>query len=257
MCICRYSFMVEKKSKSSLMKSLLAGILILIFSIPIAVGIRIILISDEFIFGLSEEQASMVISMIEGIVAAVSISFLVYQLQKGDEEEERQRNIAEAQFILQYNRVFIENKFMLKVEKRLENYTFYDKGKKGTSLINKKNRQYFINYLVYFEGLASSIMRDELNLEHIDNLMAYRFFMIINNPEIQEIELFRFPDYYRGCFNLYKKWKEYRVKKGREILQSEHSLDKWPDFDKYIEPDITVNHLFKDLSRKICKYFTC
>lgn len=70
--------------------------------------------------------------------------------------------------------------------------------------------------------------------------MAYRFFLAMNNPELQEDQLFRYPDYFRGCFKLYERWKEYRIKNGYPILQAQTALDKWPFYDLYAEPEITV-----------------
>lgn len=72
-----------------------------------------------------------------------------------------------------------------------------------------------------------------LTLEHIDDLMAYRFYLAVNNPEVQEKELKRFAGDYRGCFKLYKIWTAYRKEKGYEIHQEQTALDKWEDFEKY------------------------
>lgn len=101
------------------------------------------------------------------------------------------------------------------------------------SVINNTNRQYVVNYLVYLEGLAPLVLNGTLKLEVIDDLMSYRFFLAVNNPEIQKKHLFVFPDDYRGCFKLYKAWKAYRIAHGREILQAQYSLDHWHDFDLY------------------------
>ncbi len=40
----------------------------------------------------------------------------------------------------------------------------------------------------------------------IDDLMSYRYFIAMNNPVVQEIELLEYPDFYKGCIQIYQKW---------------------------------------------------
>ena len=67
----------------------------------------------------------------------------------------------------------------------------------------------------------------------IINLLSYRFYLAVNNKEVQEKELKPFADYYRGCFKIYKIWTEYRKKKGYSILLEDSALDKWDKFNIY------------------------
>ncbi len=102
----------------------------------------------------------------------------------------------------------------------------------------------FINYLVYLEGLATLVLNDMMKLDHIDDLMAFRFFLAVNNPELQKAQLAVFPQFYRGCFKLYRKWTEYyeemlglAAKKGvdtddEQVRQIAESYFRW----KYDEP---------------------
>lgn len=185
-------------------------------------------------FGLSDGQLALVAGITQSCAAIFSVCLLAYQLKDNAELNRQQRNIDEAQFVLQYNRAFIENKDMAYVERRLEQFAYI--GVKGKQkLINNKNRQYFINYLVYFEGLALSILRGEVSLERIDDLMGYRFFLIMNNPEILKKELQAFPDYYRGCIVLYERWKKHREDLDKKIPQEGYSLDViWKEYSTIV-----------------------
>lgn len=216
-------------AKPSKAKYILIGILIFFCAIAVSGFVQWIL--QWKVWNLESNTASIIVGLIQDVVASVSVCLVLYQLEKGEREERIQRNISEAQFILQYNRAFMENEHMAEVEKDLEDFTYYNT--KG-DMINSNNRQYFVNYLVYFEGLASSVLRDELSLEHIDDLMAYRFFLVVNNVEVQEKQLFEFADYYRGCFALYKKWKQYRMDHKKPIPLLQNSLDQWEEFEKYV-----------------------
>lgn len=133
---------------------------------------------------------------------------------------------------MQHNQSFIQDKNMCDVQHLLEEQSHY--GRKE-EIINDENRQHFVNYLVHLEGLAPLIIEGLLNLEHIEDLLSYRFYLAVNNKELQEKELKPFTDYYRGCFKIYKIWTEYRKKKGYSILLEETSLDKWDKFKIYAE----------------------
>ena len=127
--------------------------------------------------------------------------------------------ITEAQFIIELNNQFIKDKNMAKVEHILERYyalvkenaaeeTIIDKEKeiKDYFDINKIERQYLVNYLVHLEGVATLINNDVLKLNSISDLMAYRFFIAVNNPVVQKLELEPYRDYYKGIDQLFDKW---------------------------------------------------
>ncbi len=178
----------------------------------------------------TDGQADVISNLTSGIVAAIAAAFVLYELRAGEQERIRQIDIEEASFLLQYNQAFIQDSNMTEVESLLEAQAFY--GRKDP-IITEENRQKFVNYMVYLEGLSPLILHRILTLSHIDDLMAYRFFIAVNNPEVQEKELKRFPGDYRGCYKLYKAWSDYRKKRGYEIHLEETALNKWEDFDKY------------------------
>ena len=190
------------------------------------------------VFGLSEGQAATIASFGQVIIDAMAAIMIVFQLQQGRDLERSQRDIDEAQFILQYNQSFIQDPNMCYVEQSLERKML---GKTGDApIITEENRQLFVNYLVYLESLAPLILQNVLTLEHIDDLMAYRFFLAVNDPEVQESELFAFPDYYRGCFKLYDKWKTHRRSANRPIPRIENDLCKWEGYETFTDNQTIV-----------------
>ena len=171
----------------------------------------------------SDQQASVIADMVGGVVAAIAAGLVIIEIRAADEEHVRQNDIEESSFILQYNQAFIQDPNMTEVESLLERNAFYGL---PSPIMNSDNRQQFINYLVYLEGLAPLILNGILKLEHIDNLMAYRFFLAVNNPELQKSEIEPFAIFYQGCFKLYKRWSEYRLEHHLEIPLRKSSLDK-------------------------------
>ena len=172
--------------------------------------------------------------VIVSIIAAIAV---VYQLGQVRESEQRLREIEEANFILQFNQSFIQDDKICKIEELLE---MKMEGEVVGDIINLENRQSLVNYLVYLEGLSALVNRNVLAIENIDDLFAYRFFLAMNNEEVQKTQLFKYADYYKGCFKLYAFWKSYREEHDLSILQHETSIDKWLYFRNYVNSGVTI-----------------
>lgn len=122
----------------------------------------------------------------------------------------------EAQFITDLNEQFIGNEKMTEVELELER--FYHKYRKNQLTIEDeiafekkynidgKNRQCLVNYLVHLEGIAALVKSKVLRIRTIDDLMSYRYFIAMNNPVVQKLELLEYSDFYKGCFDIYDAW---------------------------------------------------
>ena len=72
--------------------------------------------------------------------------------------------------------------------------------------MDKQERQHLVNYLVHLEGIAALVHEGVLRSKVVTNLMAYRYFIAVNNPIVQKNELLPYEDYYQGCFAIYEKW---------------------------------------------------
>ena len=226
----------NKGNKTSITKYILISLFVLAIAIMIGALTNIVL---SLIYNTGE-PIEHVVGMLEGIIGAIATGLVLYQLKIGEKTEKHQNDIEEASFILQYNQSFIQDVNMTEVEHLLEDQAYYYKEPK--EIINKENRQKFVNYLVYLEGMAPLILKGVLTLDYIDNLMAYRFFLAVDNVEVQENQLIPFAEYYRGCYRLYKMWKEYRENRGLSFPKDDctnknamRSLSSLAEFDKYSE----------------------
>ena len=223
----------------SMTKYFLISLLVLATAILFAALINIIL---SVIYGTGD-GCDPIIGMLEGIIGAIATGLVLYQLKASEKTEMHQNDIEEASFMLKYNQTFIQDANMVEVERLLEDQAYYDEDKR--EIISPANRQKFINYLVYLESMAPLILRGVLSLEHIDNLMAYRYFLAVDNVELQNKELKPFAEYYRGCFKLYRVWKTFRKERGLlnpsddcRNQEAMRELSEWAGFEKYAaEPD--------------------
>ena len=161
------------------------------------------------------------------------------------------KKLEEASFIKDLNKQFIDNKEMVEVEHALETYNnLYQLGEKNNSLeldirVDGKDKQKLVNYLVYLEGVASIIEQGVLHIDKINNLFGYRFFIAVNNPIIQNIELYPFAAYYQGIFNVYNKW----IKKCRD--KSSDLFMQIPIKDHLLNADMQLK--YNERIRKVDK----
>lgn len=122
----------------------------------------------------------------------------------------------EAQFIMDLNGQFIGDENMSNVEWDLEKFfnkyrneeltEEYIKEFEEKYALEKIERQHLVNYLVHLEGIAALVKSKVLRIKTIDDLMSYRYFIAMNNPVVQKLELLEYPDFYKGCVDIYDSW---------------------------------------------------
>ena len=161
----------------------------------------------------------------------------------------REKDLKEAEFIMSYNTIFIENDNFCTLEHQLElfkkeydnlikkctnenelNKLLQELNEKYEDIVNDTNVQVVVNYLVYHEALAALIKKGVLQIKTIDPLFNYRFFLIVNNPIVQSKELCADYLYYRGCFWLYKQWSNFHKDKNLPILLDKFALENTNEY---------------------------
>lgn len=130
----------------------------------------------------------------------------------------------EAQFVMELNEQFLSDSHLSRVEWELEKYyNHFRKGKLTEDYcktfeeqfnLEKQERQHLVNYLVHLECIAALVKKGILHLDAIEDLMSYRYFVAVNNPVVQKLELLEYSDYYKGCFGIYDAWTSDLLKQG-------------------------------------------
>ena len=187
--------------------------------------ISIILLSATLVGSLFLDDAigsriSNVVTIITAIIGAVA---LFIQFKKDKE-------INEASFIVDYSVQFYD---IYNLQDILDELEKCRKDKKYTIDINKYYKD-IVAYLQWLESLAALVNRKVLSLEKIDNVLSYRFFLIVNNKQIQNHEIIPCRMYYRGIYRLYENWANYKKKNKLEIIFSNTELSKTKGFDDIV-----------------------
>ncbi len=182
------------------MKNKSTNIFAFAFLIVVVVSILTVLFADELVITIIST-----ISTLIGIVGLL-ISFKL------------ERNISEASFIFDLYKTFRENENIKNISNKLDDYFL---GKEVS--ITEEDRSNIVDYLTFFEMLGSMERRGAVSVECIDPLFGYDFFIAVNNPIVQELELKTYGEYYVQTTALMKKWKKYREKHGLPIPLSENN----------------------------------
>ena len=170
-----------------------------------------IILSALFVVSRYYITDSVYIEIITTVLAIIASVAFFMELKSNE-------RINEAQLIMELNNQFITNPQFAEVELELEKY-FYEYREAGCPEKREngipfnidlnafsEKRQAVINYLVYLEGIAALVDEGVLHLNVITDLMAYRYFIAVNNPVVQEKELLPYRDYYQGIIRIYDKW---------------------------------------------------
>jgi len=160
------------------------------------------------------------------VVGAFSLLGLLYQFS-------RERNISEAEFVLNINDSFITNESLMQIYRKLEESKA--EGQR-TDPFDESEITLIANYLSFFEPFFGLLQQKVVKFSAIDQL-AYRFFLATNNRFVQQVSLCR-PGYetaWKDLYKLHHLWKTHRTEKNDlEIWQAEHDLSKCPRYSEIL-----------------------
>lgn len=188
--------------------------------------ISIILISLSLIalsiFDVINDTFVSLITIITAVVGAFGIWL----------ELNKEQEINQASFILSINSDFYAlggkgTMYTAELEKML------DEDFSGTKKLEltTEHQVMVVQYLVWVKTLSSLINRRMIKISAIDDLFSYKFFVAINNKQIQQMELIPYKSAYRGIFKAHKLWKKYRVKHHLEIYNEATDLSQIEDYE--------------------------
>ena len=181
--------------------------------------IILILVMTLFLDNSLGSRLVTVVTVSTAVLGAVSI-FVQYK---------RDKNVNQANFVLEYAKYFYG------LNKTEETLTLLDKYRLGDKdVIKDIDYSGVINYLFWCEELSALYQKNVIDLETIDNIFSYTFFLITNNKYIQELELIPQAEFYKGTYFLHSEWVKYKRKTHQPVLNEEESLDKVEIYPSYV-----------------------
>ena len=189
----------------------------IICTVLICLSLVATLLLDESI----GSRVATIVTIVTAVIGAIAL-FLQFR---------NDRIINRANFLIEYNRAFYNDYKLEEVYLELDRV-----GADPTYEIDfQKHRASIVAYLDWIETIASLVERGAIDLYMMDNIVSYRFFIITNNKVVQENELVKFKEYYRGTYYLYDKWYNYELKRGLDMPLADTPLCKTEGYDDFLK----------------------
>ncbi len=170
---------------------------------------------------LEEQIASRITTIITVSTALIGAVALFIQYK-------RDKDVNQASFMVEYAKYFYSLNGTEELVMQLDEYRLGNK-----EITKDMSYTAIINYLFWCEELAALIQKNIIDIETIDNLFAYLFFIITNNKYIQERELVPQAEFYKGTFYLHKVWTEYKLKTKQPIINPDEDLRLVERYNEY------------------------
>ncbi len=173
---------------------------------------------------IGDETLSKVATVITVATAVIGAAALFFQFN-------RDKELNEASFLINYSTHFYDTyqckDLMNELEKARVNPEY--------RIDTEKYYQDIVGYLEWTESLASLVNSGTISLRRIDDVLSYRFFLIVNNAQIQQRELIPCKEFYRATYKLYEKWSAYKRKANLPIVFEETELSKTDAYAEMIQ----------------------
>ena len=183
--------------------------------------LAISLIGSIFIADNISSKLFNAITVVTAIVGAIAL-FIQFKKDK---------QINEASFIFDFSASFYDQYNCADLVPILDDYA----DNKIKNINYEENSGIIVRYMQWVESIGAIIEEGTIDLKSIDQVLGYRFFIIVNNKEIQKNELIPYRSHYIGTFKLYKKWYEYKKANNLPIPLEKTSLHLYKEFNEVIE----------------------
>lgn len=185
--------------------------------------------------------------IIDIMIAILGLVAIWYQLK-------REQDISTAQFIVSLNDTFNENDDITYIYNKLKEVR---DGK--LDHLTENDGRVMGDYVMFFQVINYLLDQKVIHLEMIDGLFANKFFIFVNNVDVQKYQL-KFNVINPHMYDLYIKWYNYRKKNKLRILypryQFHKELSNYFIFDEskeryLIELNKDINYGYSDLDSQV------
>ena len=170
----------------------------------------IMMISIALFNRLTKESISNSATFITAIIGVVAIW---YQMKKD-------ADISKAEFILTLNSNFQDNDNIIYIYSRLK-----EKRDGADIAFTAEDGRKMGEYIMFFQTIYFMVIENVIDIRMIDRLFANKFFLFINNREVQEYQL-KYTSINKPVLELYCLWYNYRMKNNLPLLYPEHMPHK-------------------------------
>lgn len=161
------------------------------------------LVSTLFLNDVWGDRVAQVITLCTAVIGSIALFF----------QFKRDKDINESNFVLSFWQSFSNKIELQKIMLKCDDMRL---GKESS--FTEEDYFWIVTYAQWLETLSSLINRKILSFNTINDMYNYIFFVFVNNPYVQKIELEPNKEYYQGIYSAYVEWVEYLKKNNKEIL---------------------------------------
>lgn len=189
--------------------------------------ISLIIVFIALVVAYFFDATNKMVTITATITAVVGVFAVYIQIRKS-------KLIGQSSFTIEISKYFYEVPGLADLVHKLGRASDVDDSE---YVIKQKDKPVLITYLNYIKTVATLVEEKIVDVETLNNVFAYEFFIVLNNKSVQQLELELFPEFYLEVFELYLKWDKYRDKKGFEKIHGMNLLSDSSVYKKYINKE--------------------
>lgn len=189
--------------------------------------ISLIIVFIALVVAYFFDATNKMVTITATITAVVGVFAVYIQIRKS-------KLIGQSSFTIEISKYFYEVPGLADLVHKLGRASDVDDSE---YVIKQKDKPVLITYLNYIKTVATLVEEKIVDVETLNNVFAYEFFIVLNNKSVQQLELEPFPEFYLEVFELYLKWDKYRDKKGFEKIHDMNLLSDSSVYKKYINKE--------------------
>ena len=157
-------------------------------------------------FNTGEDASVGILSLAATLIGTI---FIAVELKNG-------QDVVCSEMLINLNNYFHDSDRLMKVYQVLENCEM--EGDYSSEKWKDVSSVEVAQYCTFFENLYMLYRHHIANIEDLDDLFGYRFFLFLNNPYIQEHYLLPTSSSYVQIFELYKIWTQHRRTESKDKI---------------------------------------
>ena len=190
--------------------------------------IGLFLVAIGVIVTLFFDNSGMIVSLIATLTAVIGAFAIYIQIRKS-------KLIGQSSFTIEISKYLYEIPGLTEFIHKLGRSSDVD----GVPyVVNQSEMPILIKYLNYIKTIAFLVEEKTVTIETLNNVLAYEFFIVINNKSVQELEIKPFADYYHDIFELYNEWTKFLKKNNKDILYGDVALSNLDEYKRYFKEDM-------------------
>jgi len=190
----------------------------------------VIMVICALVLAVFFDPTGIVVPVISTTATAVGALAIYFQYK-------RDREINQASFIMDFYDSFYIN------EDNVRMLDYFDEKYNNPSnqkALTEESQKELLSYLGWIRSLCSLLQRNIMAYHAIDVVYGYKFFICLNDTEVQKLEIEPNAEFYGSFFEVYNNWTKYLKRVGKKEISASTALSKTDCYQKYMSSKVLL-----------------